>query len=190
VGRARTAAIAFCLLVALASASCSFSTAPTDNTEFAMLTDLHQLDGRYRNRGLGSPDAQPPMFLSRLLFPADTTLDHEAIEVIDVCATGASTLAVKALDTHDVVVEETAFLAGRDFTIEAGRLRIRRESALLSHAPDDPLVGPRMETVELGLDLSGFGKYRSTFTGAGLVYLLVPVAIHDTQDVRFERIRE
>ena len=176
-----------CLLTALAAAGCTFSSAPPRNIAFATVTDLHQLQGRYRNRGLGGAE-EMPMFLSGLIWPADSALDHTSIDAIDVDAPSASTLTVRAIDAQSTVVKESTFVEGRDFELEAGRLRIKRRGALLGEAPDDPLVGPRMEEVELGIDLRGHGKYRSTFTAAGLVYLLVPVAVHGAQEVRFERI--
>lgn len=188
--RAREIAIASALAVALAATACSLSTAPADNVEFATLTDLHQLDGRYRNRGIGASDSQYTYFLSAILFPGEPPLDHESIESIDVRATDTRSITVQALDSMNAVIRQVDFVEGRDFALAAGRLRIHRHGALLSQAVDDPLVGPRVETVELGLDLRGAGKYRSTFTGAGLVWLLVPVAVHAADDVRFERIEE
>ncbi|HSQ01519.1 MAG TPA: hypothetical protein VL049_30215 [Candidatus Dormibacteraeota bacterium] len=173
------------------AAGCSFSSAPPDDVDFAAVTDLHQLDGRYRNRGQGAP-GDAPLLLSALVFPTDTALAHAAIEVLEVRATSPDTLTVRAIGAQGVVVTEGTFVAGRDFTLDEGRVRIGHRWAPLSyspeHAPDDPLVGPRTETVELGIDRRGQGKYRSSFTGAGLVYLIVPIAFHQAREVRFERI--
>jgi hypothetical protein len=184
-------AIASCGLAALVAAGCVFSSAPPDNLDFAPVTDLRQLDGRYRNRGQGAP-GEAPRFLSVLVLPTAVGVDHASIAVVEVRATDASTLTVRALGAEGAVVSEGTFVAGRDFSLEEGRLRLSHRWALLSYspeyAPDDPLVGPRSETVELGLDLRGHGKYRSRFTGGGLVYLIVPVFFRDVTDVRFERI--
>ena len=168
-----------------------FSSAPPDNADFAAVTDLHQLDGRYRNRGQGAP-GDAPRWLSALLFARTSTLDHPGIDVVELRATDATTLTVRALDAQGAAVAEGTIVAERDFTFADGRLHLSHRWALLSfspeYAPDDPLVGPRTETVELGLDQRGQGKYRSSFTGGGLVYLLFPVFIRDVSDVRFERL--
>jgi hypothetical protein len=177
-----------CTLAALATVGCTFSSAPPGNAGFARIANLRELDGCYRNRGQGG-DTEPPLFLSALLWsPAEPTLDHASIAAVDVQTTSTSTLTVRAVDGRGVVVHESTFVEGDDFHLDAGRLRITRRGALISQAADDPLVGPRMEVVELGLDLHGQGKYRSTFRGAGLVYLLIPVAVYGAQEVRFERL--
>jgi hypothetical protein len=168
-----------------------FSSSPPDNVEFASVTDLHQLDGRYRNRGEGAPDAQWTTYLSALIFPGDTALDHGAIESIHVRATSATGLAVRALDARGVVIKESGFVRGREFELEEGRLRIRTRFAVSpfveNEAPDNPFVGPMKETVELGIDLRGHGKYRSSTFVAGLVYLFMPIVVGGSDQVRFER---
>lgn len=188
---ARTRPKPRCLVAALLAAGCSFSSVPPDNLAFASVTDLRQLDGRYRNRGEGEPGAAP-LFLAALVFPTQTALDPASVEVLEVRATGPATLAVRAEDAQGAVVAAGEFVAGRDFTFDEGRVRISQRCALLSYspesAPDDPLVGPRSESVELGIDLHGQGKYRSRFMAVGLVYLIVPVAFRDVREVRFERI--
>lgn len=183
-------AVVSCALASLLAGSCSYSAAPADDVEFADLHDLRQLDGGYRNRGVSAPDAANPVFLSTVVFPSAAALDHEAIDIIDVRARDASTLVVKAIDARGNTVATAEYVEGQDFALRNGRVRLRREGALLGAAPDDPLVGPRKETVEIGLDLRRAGKYRRSFSGAGLVYLLVPVAIRDTEDVRFERVAD
>jgi hypothetical protein len=89
------------------------SSVPPNDVEFASLTDLHQLEHCDRNRGEGGPEQQWPTFLSRLLFPGDKTLDHESIDTIDVRATSATTLAVRALDAQALVVKEGVFVDGQ-----------------------------------------------------------------------------
>lgn len=170
------------------------STAPADNVEFATVTDLHQLDGRYRNRGEGGPEQQWPTFLSQLLFPGDKALDHSSIDAIDVRTTSTTTLTVRALDADAVVTKESAFVRGQHFELKEGRLLISRRfafsPAIRSEAPDNPFIGPMTETVELGIDLRGHGKYRSSAFAAGLVYLFLPVALGGSDQVRFERIED
>ena len=170
------------------------SSAPPDNVEFASVTDLHQLDGRYRNRGEGSPEQEWSLFLSTLVFPGDKTLDHASIAAIDVRATSATALVVRALDAHGIVVKESAFVRGREFDLKEGRLLISKRFAVSpfieSEARDNPFIGPMTETVELGIDLRGHGKYRSSNFAAGLVYLFMPVVLGGRDHVRFERIED
>ena len=54
----------------------------------------------------------------------------------------------------------------------------------LNYGSGDPLVGPRYESYEIGLDAKGDGKYRSQGVGAGLSFLFFPVVISETQEVR------
>lgn len=185
-------AIASAGLAALLATGCVFSSAPPDDVDFAALTDLRQLDGRYRNHGEGETGA-PPVFLSAVLFAAEPALDHAAVEIVELRASDAEALAARAVGAQDVVIAERTLVAGRDFALAEGRLRLSRRSALLGYSPseqtpDDPLVGPRSESAELGLDRRGDGKYRSRFVGGGLVYLIFPVYIHDTTDIRFPRL--
>jgi hypothetical protein len=143
--------------------------------------------GSYRNRGTGGSGQ---VTLSALIWPNQTELDHDAIDVVEVVADGASALVVRARGPQGAVIEERRFVEGEDFRLERGRIQIRRKAAGLSQAVDDPLVGPRVETTELGIDVGGHGKYRRSLRGAGLVYLIVPVVVGDVEEVRFERIEE
>ena len=100
----------------------------------------------------------------------------------------------RALDAQGTVVKESAFVRGREFDLKEGRLRISKRFAVSpfieSDAPDNPFIGPMTETVELGIDLRGHGKYRSSNFAAGLVYLFMPVVLGGSDQVRFERIEE
>lgn len=189
-------AVTVCVVAMLVAGGCVgvFSSAPPDNVAFASVTDLQQLDGRYRNRGEGAPDAQWSTFLSALIFPGDKTLAHASIAAIDVRATSATTLAVRALDAQGIVVKEAAFVRGREFELKEGRLRISTRFAVSpfieSEASDNPFIGPMTETIELGIDLRGHGKYRSSTFVAGLAYLFMPLVGGGSDQVRFERIEE
>jgi hypothetical protein len=185
----RRLAAVLCLAIAAIAAGCIYSASPPERAEFAEVTTLEAVTGRYRNRGAGGPGA-PRVFLSALIWPNQTGLDHDAIDIVEVVADGASALVVRAHGPQGAVVKESRFIAGEDFRLERGRIQIRREAAAMSQAVDDPLVGPRVETTELGIDIGGHGRYRRSFRGAGLVYLMVPVVVSNTEEVRFERVEE
>jgi hypothetical protein len=184
--------LAGCLQLAAALtllSACSFSQAPAGNVDFARLTRLDDFNGRFLNHGEGAPGTNP-VPLSSIIWPAgDSHLNHAEIVSIEVQAIGETALQVRAIGAHGPLREQV-FVAGRDFNLVDGRIRIHRAFNLLSGGAGDPLVGPRYEELEIGLDEAGHGKYKSSFTGAGLVFLMVPVAVSGTDEVRFPRIAE
>ncbi len=74
--------------------------------------------------------------------------------------------------------------------MENGRIILGRDVHLLSRGSGDVIVGPSHETVSLGLDAGGNGKFRESGSVAGLVFLFLPMAVSDTKDVKFQRVAD
>ncbi|HXV22233.1 MAG TPA: hypothetical protein VD811_14705 [Desulfuromonadales bacterium] len=175
--------LVFCILVS----GCIFHSAPPDNVGFLSVESLRELEGVFRN--LGESDAErQPVYLSSLIWKS-SDIAHSAITAVEVRVPDAESLIVRAL-RDDKIEKEDIFVRERDFRIRHGRIQLNRQWALLNYGSGDPLVGPRYESYEIGLDAKGDGKYRSHGAGAGLIFLFFPVAISDTQEVRFIRLEQ
>lgn len=173
--------LVFCLQVS----GCSYHSAPPDNVAFLPVENLLEFAGIYRNLGEGGPQGKP-VYLSSLIWNS-RDLDHSTFTAVEVQVADANTLVVRALSEDKIAREET-FVREKDFRIEQGRIQLLWRWALFNYGGDDVLVGPRYELSELGLDVNRDVKYSSRAAGAGLIFLLFPVAISDTQEVRFLRL--
>lgn len=186
--RAKTFLFVFVFLVA----GCAFHSKPENNLEFKEIADLQELAGVYKNKG------NPSGFLSQKIWSDITrvfpdirnvkTLDtgHENIEFIEVISVKNS-LIVKAI-TDGCAVYEEKYTLGEDFKISDGKIVIKRESHLLSRGAGDVLLGPSYEDIAIGIDAGKHGKSRSTGYAAGLVFMIIPVAISDSTEIRYERV--
>jgi hypothetical protein len=163
---------------------------PKENMEFAQKATPRDFKGVYRNAG------DPKGYLSQLIWRKyDYITDnsgkktpHKEIELIEVLCTG-EVLTVRAIRDECAIYQQD-YVAGQDFTLIDGKIVIKERFHPLSREGDDGgrgdvLVGPSYEKIELGLDAKGDGKYRSQGYFAGMVFLLVPMAVWDTSDVKF-----
>lgn len=173
--------LVFCLHVS----GCSYHSAPPDNVDFLPVENLIEFEGVYLNLGEGGSQGKP-VYLSSLIWNS-RDLDHSTFTAVEVQVADTDTLAVRALRDDQIVKEET-FVREKDFRIHQGKIQLHRRWALFNYGGDDVLVGPRYEIYELGLDENRDVKYRSRSAGAGLIFLLFPVAISDTHEVRFLRL--
>gem|GEM_PF-6182870 len=124
---------------ALLCGACITTRAP-DSTPFAHINALQNLAGVYQNRGeVGS--GAPQVYLSAVIWPADSTLHHEQITCIEVTVAGQDTLTVRALSV-DGVEKEGSFAAGSDFELSAGRIRLKHEAGFAGFKVGEPLLGP------------------------------------------------
>jgi hypothetical protein len=177
-------------LLCLLLSACSYHSAPADNRDFIAVTSLADLSGIYRNYGEGEAGSRG-IPLSQLIWPKDdNSLAHTEIDAIEVRPLGDKALLIRALGAGGGTLREQTFVAGEDFKLVDGRIRLSREFNLLSSGPGDPLVGPRYGEIEIGLDQAGHGKFRSSFVGGGLIFLMLPVAISSNDELRFTRIGE
>ena len=163
------------------------STAPLDNASFLDITNIGQLEGLYRNFGDGGPGAAESVYLSRILWPEDDSLDHAFIETIRVKKQDDKALLVEGLSERGTVKMST-FTEGEDFIIENGVIVLSSQAGIAGFRSGEPLLGFYTGGSKIGLDEKGDGKFHSGGTAAGLAYLFLPLAVSQSQDVRFYRI--
>ena len=156
-----------------------------DRTEFGTIKSLNDLQGKYQNRAEGGPVGSSPIFLSMLLWPKEAP-SHAEIETIEVNALDADSLVVRALSNRGVE-KESIFSEGEQFSIVKGRIRLRWDF-WIAGTRGEPFLGPTYERAELGIDRRGQGKYRKDGAAAGLIFMLIPVVMADSEDYRFPRI--
>lgn len=161
---------------------------PSNNLQFNDSVNLKSLEGVYRNIGEADPKSVPANCpdcrrrLSTIIWLGDKSLDHTTIDAVEVRNSKENTLIVRALNKGKII-KESIFVEGSDFTFKAGRIHIKTELFLAA-----PVIGPGYQTIEIGLDSEGNGKYRDKSGVAGLAYFLIPVGVAGTDDVRFVRI--
>ena len=174
----------FCLLISLmiVVGGC-VSSAPHDNADFRSVDQLRALDGTYQNRGEGEEGLRT-IFLSGLVWPSATNIDHHVVTTVEVRAADDHSLLVRAYAT-DALVKEELFIQGEDFTLHGGRIRLTHGLHIAGFKSGEPLIGSYYENTELGIDQTGQGKFRPKGAVAGFVYALLPMALGSREDVRF-----
>lgn len=170
---------------------CVSHSGPEANAGFYQISQLSELEGVYKNKG------SPSGFLSQKIWPDISkifpgikvmTIDtgHEDIEFIEVI-TKDNLLDAKAIRNGCSVYKRT-YVLGRDFEFSDGKVVLHREAHLLSRGSGDVLAGPSYEDITIGIDTGKHGKSRSTAYAAGLIFMVLPVAISETKDIRYERV--
>jgi len=159
---------------------------PSDSATFGHIEAIGDLEGTYRNLGEGGGGTRP-VYLSALIWPDAADIDHAAVVAVEVKASGSDTLCVKALG-KDGTEKEGAFVEGKDFVVDAGRIRLKQVAGIAGFKVGEPLVGPYYESIEIGLDERGHGKYRQRFSAAGLAFLVIPIAVDGSDEVLFVKI--
>ena len=172
-------------ILTLGLAGCVETSATRD--DFASLRSLAPLAGVYRNRGETSDGRPTPTLLSRLLWPDDADLPHAQIETILVETVGARTLRVTARDRTGPR-KSGEYAMGRDFRWEEGRLGLHPRLGVAGMRSGEPMVAATTEGVVLGLDRDGHGKARQTASATGVVFLVLPMRIGSTLDIRFVKL--
>lgn len=175
--------LALTALVALGGGC--YSVQPPDDVGFGRIDSIQELAGLYRNLGESEPGT-PPTYLSAILWPDDRELDHVAVESIRAEAVNAATLRVHALG-GGVVRKLGTYTRGQDFELRGGRLSLSR-GLHIAGAQGESAVGVYSETIEIGLDQRGDGKYSNRSAGAVLAFLVIPLAFKGSKEVRFVRI--
>lgn len=175
----RFKAVVGALLMVIVSGCASHR--PENNSTFAEINNLQQLEGTYRNLGESQPGTGP-FYLSAILWPGETRKYHSDIVTIQVTAIGDKRAFLRGFGKNGII-REAVYEEGKDFFFDSGRIRIKRKTTDSGQG----VAGVGYETAEIGIDAQGHGKYSQTSTFAGVVYL-IPVAWHQKDEVRFLRI--
>lgn len=178
-------------IVLIANSCVSIST-PPNNEPFVEIHSLKQVEGIYQNKGIGDDPEHPP-FLSEFIWSQPFldkyySLNHKKISAIEVLVSADSKINFMALDDNNTILHSSTFTNGEDFELKKGKIIIYSGWHLLE-AADDPLAGPKYARIELGLDTQGRFKYRNIGGGAGLVYMVIPLAIVGKYEARFKKIK-
>jgi hypothetical protein len=176
------------MILAILTLSGCINIGPKNNLKFSEIENLNQLSGTYKNRG------EPQGALSAVIlggWSVDSNVGQEKIQHSDIellqVSTTDNNITVGAI-RHGCVVYSREFVLHRDFEISNGKVLVSRKMALLTQGAGDVLIGPRFQTIEIGLDTGQNGKYQETGGMAGLVFMLIPIALYGHSDIRFERI--
>ena len=178
------------LIILLYISGCSSYSGPKEPIDISNTTELHDLSGIYINSG------EPSGYLSQFIWgntPINanhygTFLKHYKIKYIQVTPQN-NFVTVKAI-VNGCIAHERKYVQGTDFEIIDGKIVLDTDAALISRGPGDPLVGPSFQQVTLALDAKSNGVYRNEGVAAGLVFLLVPVAISDVTEIRFSKLND
>jgi len=164
--------------------------APHNNIDFVSVKKLSELDGVYRgisDESVGHSGGKIWEGIGKIIWPHDRTL-HTNIARVEIRAQGEDKLLVKAFDYKGLERKQQVFVKCHDFDFTGGRIKFRRGNLVLQDH-EDPLIGPDVTTVEMGIDKNRNGKVIITFSGTG-VFMIVPAAINQTTELRFQRIVE
>ena len=176
------------VLVTLLSGCVSISDPPFD-VDFGRVESLHDLAGLYTNEGDIDRDSRGKQQLSRIIWPDDTSLNHDDCDFIEVRAIDDATLEIRAR-REGTGLKLSRFRKGEDFDFDDGRLVLRRGPRTYPSRGAGLFLGLTYESLTIGLDERGHGKFRRDEGGAGLAYFLVPMVGYGHLDARFRRIAE
>ena len=169
---------------------CAYHSGPSEKIRSSSSTEIKQLSGLYVNAG------DPNGYLSKIIWGSSPLnsksnndfIGHREIKFIEVISKEKSIL-VKAIKGVCSAYEKE-YTLGKDFEINSGEIVLYKKIHLLSRGPGDVVVGPSFEKIAIGLDKNGDGTYKNQTSIAGLVFLLVPIAISDVTEIRFKKANE
>jgi len=182
--------IFFIMLLLLSACISDSGFTPVGNTDFIVIKNLQELDGVYKgisDASIGKSGGKIWESLGKFLWPDDRTL-HINIARVEIRAQEDKKLLVKAFDYDGKECKQQVFVIGQDFDFSDGRIKFRRGNLMLQDN-EDPLLGPDVKMFEIGIDQKRNGKVRISYTGAGVV-IFIPIAIHQTTELRFQRISD
>lgn len=176
----------FIFLLPLLLGSC-VSSAPLNNLPFSTVTSIEQFLGKYKNKGEGGNDSAQAIYLSKILWPNDSSFDHQLIEVIEVKRHSQETLLVNGL-ANNQILKTKLFTYNKDFKIVDGVINLKNEAGVAGFKSGEPMLGIYTQSSKIGLDEKGHGKFQSHGAATGLAFMFLPIAISDSSNVRFNRI--
>lgn len=175
------------LSVSMTLSSCFTATsAPPNSVGFRNTDAIDDLVGTYQNQGEAAPgNNRIPVYLSRIIWPNDKSINHGAILFVEVILQDRKSLTLIA-HSRDKIVRKEIFVVDKDFQLRSGRIHLKQKIGL--PGAQVPLVGVTHESSVLGIDEKGDGKYQQNSGATGLVYMLFPFRGETSDNVRFIRI--
>ncbi len=170
-------------ILAVALTGC-FASRPSGNVGFGTAGALQELAGTYQNLGESKETGH---YLSQIIWPSPKDIPHALISAISVRAISDTALVVRALNDAEIELEGT-FIAGKDFEFTHGRLRLRTKVENSLNEPEAGGLFVVWTTLELGLDKKGQGKLKKRESVVGAAYLVVPIGVTSSTEVRFVRL--
>jgi hypothetical protein len=171
------------ILILFMSGCVSF--VPPDNSPFAVIHEIKDLDGTYYNAGIGrpsdAPNARVPC-LSQIIWRNDKEINHKEISSIQVKAIDEKSLSIKAIGKNGIIKEDI-FQMDKDFSLSTGRIPFNSIWGVPL-----PIVGIGYQSSEIGIDQRKDGKYKESTTVIGLFALLIPLFISGSEEFRYGRI--
>ena len=170
-------------------ASCSIgSIKPHNNKDFAEINDLKEYEGTYKNRG------EPKGYLSKVLWGENHNpfkLGSSSLKYPD---RNIKYIQVKVKNrkfTISAVGKECEYFSKEykkdiDFKITNGQIELISK---IGNTLDgrNVVVGIKSSTVVLGLDTEGNGKFKRSRSEVGMAYMILPVAVGSTEELRFKK---
>ena len=175
------------LLLSIFLIGCIFRDAPQNNSNFSENTKINNLVGMYKNLGDDGINDNINKYLSELIWPHDKSLQHESINIISVKKKDNKSLIVKAMN-KDLIIKEQLFTEGKEFKIDDGIIILANKTEILGTKSGEVAVGLSSYKNTIGLDKNGDGKYQSSSAAGALLLLVIPIAIHGKQEIRFKRL--
>jgi len=130
---------AIILLSLLSVSGCFFHSKPQNNTEFASIDNLKNIEGTYLNKG--ETDGKLVLFLSYILWPKERSYQADSL-IKYICINVLENNSIKAdAYTDEGCVREKIFSEGADFKIIQGRLRLIPKPST-AHGAGSPIAGP------------------------------------------------
>jgi hypothetical protein len=165
--------------------ACVMTSAPRDDVGFTRVTDLHMLEGCYRNSGDGGRDvAAAP--LSAVIWPS-AHLDSKTIDTVEVVAEGQDALVVTAYGGGGMVTT-SRFVKGEDFELDRGRIKVKSHIGISPGTESgNPFIGLYTDSEILGLDKAGNGRLLSRGNILGTSFIGFPTVAHMREAVRYAR---
>jgi len=198
--------------------ACSFSTKPPNNKEFAFVSDLKKYEGLYVNRGVPNdyfsylsrifwnftPEFWSSPYIKRIRAkfpnpkypsPAHSTsrelefkrMVHETIKHIQIEA-DKNKVTITAINNKKCYLFKKIYRENVDFKIKNGKIfKIHSKSQQKGHSP---VVGLNHGERAIGLDMDGHGKFKLSSFSIGLAYLIYPLAMSESTEIRFTKLKE
>ena len=173
------------LLLSFLLIGCVEVDTPQNNSAFSEHTTINNLIGVYKNLGEDGTDDNTNTYLSEIIWSNRISVQHKSIDRIIVEKKNFKSLFIKAMNKN-IIMKKQLFTEGKDFKIKDGTIVLMEKSEAAIVQSAGAFIMSEKKTI--GLDENGNGKYKFRTSGAGLLAMFLPVAIHIQKEIRFKRI--